>query len=299
MGCRQIKLHPKEKKVVFIEERHNYLSTLPEQSKQTAFFRLVFDETYQVPLSETAETDNIYYSSIQSIKRNSKEEFNRHYNKISKRKISENSIAPFIHDDFLIFTLIIGVRKFDCQMDWLLDVIRKRAKSTITTTFENLLIGNYQSKVNIQSIVLVFLFLLDKSKLNNEHLLEAYKAITNTHQSYHSDFIRIIHYRAFDIVIQLKLPREMDDVSRLIRFETRFKKRIRVFTYFAYNLFLILILFGAYKVLRSLPEDKKLIVNDLNLIIGLAAVIGLSGNFFPRIKKGLLNLMLKIFGYKN
>lgn len=284
--------------MVFIEEKHSYLSSLADQPKQKALFALVSNETFVAPQSEVSETDTIYYSSIQAIKKNSKVDFNTQYAKISKRKISENSTAPFIHDDFLIFTLVIGVLKFECDIDWLLGVIRNRAKGKTTTTFENLLIGNYQSKVNIQSIVLAFLFLLDRSKISNEQLNEAYNGMCDTNQSFNNDFIRIVHYRAFDIIIQFKLPRDTDEVSRLLEFEACFKKRINVFSIVAYNLFIIGVLFGAYKVLQLLPEDKKLIVNDLNLIIGLGAIIGLSGNFIPKLKTKFQEMILRAFGYR-
>lgn len=283
--------------MVFIEEKHSFLRNLSDQPKQMALFALVSDESFQTPQNDISETDAIYYSSIRAIKANSKEEFNIQFDKISKRKVSENSTAPFIHDDFLIFTLVIGVLKFECKKEWLLGVIRNRAKSATTTTFENLLTGNYQSKANIQSLVLVFLFLLDKSKVINELLVEAYNSMSDTKQSYNSEFIRIIHYRSFDIIIQFKLPRDTDEISRLLEFETRFKKRISIFSIITYNVFMTLILYGAYQVLQYLPEDKKLVVNDLNLIIGFGAILGLSGNFIPKLKTKFKELILRGFGY--
>jgi hypothetical protein len=283
--------------MVFIEEKHMYLSSLAEQPKQKALYALVSDETLAVQPNEVSETDAIYYSSIQAIKKNAKADFDTQYTKISKRKVSENSTAPFVHDDFLIFTLVIGVLKFECDKDWLLGVIRNRAKVKTTTTFENLLTGNYNSNVNNQSMILVFLFLQDKSKITNDLLNEAYHAMSDIKESFNNDFIRIVHYRAFDIIIQFKLPRDTDEESRLLEFESRFKKRINVFSIIAYNLFIVGILVGAYIILQLLPEDKKLVVNDLSLIIGLGAIIGLSGNFIPKLKTKFQELILRAFGY--
>ncbi len=282
--------------MVFIEERHIYLSSLADQPKQKALFALVSDETFKSPQNEISETDAIYFSSIQAIKTKSKEGFNSQYAIITKRKVSENSTVPFIHDDFLIFTLIIGVLKFECEKEWLLGIIRNRAKSATTTTFENLLTSDYSSKANIQSIVLVALFLLDKSKITDEHLDNAYHAMSDTKQSFNGDFIRIIYYRAFDIIIQYKLPRDTDKVSQLLEFETRFKKRINIFTYFAYNTLLLLILIGAYKILHSLPEDLKLTINEVGIIITIGGV-GLLGNIIPKWKMKFEKSILRVFGY--
>ncbi|MGY8914372.1 MAG: hypothetical protein ACKVJF_04715 [Flavobacteriales bacterium] len=283
--------------MVFIEEKHIFLRSLSDLPKQKALIALVSSETFNFSQSNISETDAIYFSSIQSIKENSKANFKIQYDKISKRKVSENSVAPFIHDDFLIFTLVTGVLKFELEKAWLLDVVSKRAKNTTTTTFENLLTGNYQSKANIPSLILTFLFLSDKPKITNELLVEAYNSMSDITQSFKNDFIRIIHYRAFDLIIQFKLPRDVDRISQLLEFETIFKKRIKYFSIIVYNVFLILILYSAYRVLQYLPEDKKLVLNDLNLIIGLGALIGFSGNFIPKLKTKIKQLMLRIFGY--
>jgi len=128
--------------MVFIEEKHSYLSSLTNQPKQIALFALVSSEVFQLPIGSFSESDTIYYSSIHAIKKNLKDDFRSQYVKISQRKVSENPTAPFVHDDFLIFTLIIGVLKFECDKDWLLRVIRSRARGRVTTTFENLLSGN-------------------------------------------------------------------------------------------------------------------------------------------------------------
>ena len=110
--------------MVFIEEKHSYLSSLSNQPKQKALYALVSEETLVQP-TEVSEIDAIYYSSIQAIKKNAKADFSIQYSKISKRKVSKNTTAPFVHDDFLMFTLVIGVIKFECDKDWLLGVDRK------------------------------------------------------------------------------------------------------------------------------------------------------------------------------
>lgn len=283
--------------MVFIEEKHSYLSSIADQPKQKALYALVSDEPFTAQPNEVSETDAIYYSSIQAINKTAKADFDTQYGKISKRKVSENSAAPFVHDDFLIFTLVIGVLKFDCDKNWLLGVIRNRAKGKTTTTFENLLTGNYQSNANNQSIVLALLFLLDKSKITNNQLNEAYNAMSDTKESFNNDFIRILHYRAFDIIIQFKLPRDTDEVSRLLEFESRFKKRINVFTYLAYNTLLLLFLIGAYKLLHSFPDDIKSKINEVGIIIGIGGV-GLFGNIIPKWKEKFQELTLRAFGYR-
>ena len=282
--------------MVFIEERHNFLSELADKPKQKALFTLVSDESLQPTNNEVSETDAIYYACIEAIKNNHRERFNNQYSRISKRKVSQNSTAPFVHDDFLIFTLVIGVLKFEYEKEWLLGLINSRPENAITTTFENIIKGNHQSKANIQSLILVFLYLMDKTKITNEILVQAYKALSGTEQPFNNDFMRIIHYRAFDIIIQFKLPRNADEISRLLSFEKRFKKRVNVLSYIVYNSLLLFLLIGAYLILESLPEDWKSKINDLAVILGLAGT-GLFGNFIPKLKIKIKVTLMSILGY--
>lgn len=284
--------------MVSLEERQQYIEGLIDQPKQKALFALVNEEKSLVPESDVSETDLLYYSAIKAINDDSKNAFIDQYGKISKRKITENSTAPFIHDDFLIFTLIVGVSKFNSDKEWLIGVVNKRAKNEITTTFQNILSGDFLSKANNYSLVLVFLFLLDKSKINDEKLTEAYDSIVNSNQAAKNDFLRIIQYRAFDVIIKLKIPRSTDDLARLLDFEMVFKRKVKGLSILIYNTFIILVLFSGYKALQYLPEDKKLVINDINLIIGIGAIIGLSGNFIPWLKTQFQDMLLRLFGYK-
>lgn len=282
--------------MVFVKERHDYVTSIAEQPKLMALFALFSDTSFSYPVKDISEIDSIYYSCIWSIKTNSKKDFINHYGKISKRKISANSIAPFIHDNFLIYALIIGVLKFDLEREWLINIVGYKAKNNIKTTFENLLASNYQSKANNQSIVLTFLFNHDKKKINDELLVEAYESITNPDQLNNNDFIRILNYIAFDIVIKFKLPRDADEISRLLEFKARFKKRINIFSYIVYNSLLIFFVYGIYSFFHALPEDSKANINEIAIITGITG-FGLLGNIIPKWKTIFHSLMLKAFGY--
>ena len=67
--------------MVFIEEKHSYLSSIADQPKQKALFHLVSDESFAGQPNEVSETDAIYYSSIQAIKKNEQAGFETQYTK--------------------------------------------------------------------------------------------------------------------------------------------------------------------------------------------------------------------------
>ena len=94
------------------------------------------------------------------------------------------------------------------------------------------------------------------------------------------------------------MPRDADEVSRLLEFEIRFKKRINFITYLTYNTLLLLILIGAYRILHSLPEDMKEKINEIGILIGIGG-IGLFGNIIPKLRLNFRNLIFRFFGYQN
>lgn len=268
-----------------------------EQPKLCALYSLLWNKPFEAPSDNVSETDNIYYAALQSIRLGSRKDFHRQYSKISQRKISKDSSAPFLHDDFLIFSLLLGIIKFDSDDEWLLKVVHARASNAITTTFENILSGNFQSKSNIQSLILVFHSFLSREMISNDLLNEAYESLTDTKQSYNSDFIKLTHYKAFDLIIEYKVSRDTDEVSKLFEFEKRFKKRINIFAYIFHNFFLLVLLILAYKLIQVLPDEVKADINDFNVIIGIGGV-GLLGNIIPKWKAKLQELILKAFGYQ-
>ena len=65
--------------MVFIEERHKFVSSLEEQPKQMALYSLLSNKQFINRNDNVSETDAIYYASIHSIINNSRKEFNIQY----------------------------------------------------------------------------------------------------------------------------------------------------------------------------------------------------------------------------
>lgn len=104
-----------------------------------------------------SETDDIYFGIISAIQSNDKTAFEKHYGKKSKSKPSKESPAPFVNDDFLVFSIIVGVSKFKLDKSWIKHTASIRSKNSITTTLDNLLAENYYSTSNLPEIVFMFL----------------------------------------------------------------------------------------------------------------------------------------------
>ncbi|MBK9961982.1 MAG: hypothetical protein IPP06_11840 [Saprospiraceae bacterium] len=143
--------------MVSIENKISYLSRIGDSPKLSAFNQLLTGKAIAQPIgNDLSETDEIFFGIISAIQANDKSAFDKHYSKKSKSNPSKESPAPFVNDDFLIFSIILGVTKFNIDKAWIKSIVSIRSKNSITTTLDNLLTDNYYSTSNLPEIVLMF-----------------------------------------------------------------------------------------------------------------------------------------------
>ena len=90
--------------MVSIEERISYLNKIQQIPKIKLFFDLLNDKQC---VTNIANVDVAYIGFINSLSNNNEQKFKEFYNDFSRKKPSSESL--WINDDFLIFTLILGI----------------------------------------------------------------------------------------------------------------------------------------------------------------------------------------------
>ena len=110
--------------MVSLEEQNTYLSNAVKNEKLRAFYSMLQLSRFNYSDSDLSEIDEIYFKIINSIINKSKGDFGKYYAKISKRIPVEDT--PFIHNDYLIFPIILGVFLFDEDKKWIKMVVRKQ-----------------------------------------------------------------------------------------------------------------------------------------------------------------------------
>lgn len=282
--------------MVPLELRSKYLMELGQKPKLLAFYNMLYGKGIVIPPSQLIETDKIYYGMLEAIATNNKNLFQTHFQKINKRTPSKDSFSPFVHDDLLVFTLLVGVIKFSVEKSWLQNLLSIRSASAITSTFDALLNNNYYSKSNNCEIVIPFLELLNDHSLTNDYLNEAYITITNNQSLFdgRNDFQTILSIKAYDSIV-LSRDSEGSELSRLKTFERRFTARIKILTLIVYNSLLIGGLYLIVKILGSYPAIKDY-ADTIGLVVG---ILGVSlANYFTIAKYYLEKLILRIGGLK-
>jgi len=287
--------------MVSLEEKQTYLQRIDTNPKLSAFKKLLCGQAIIFPVDkQISDTDKIYYEIITAIQTNNKNKFVEFFNKKKNSNPNKDNPQPFIHDDFLIFSLIIGIIKFDCDKEWIKNVIAARIKNDITITFENILSGNFYHSDNSKSVVFMYFNLIDQTKLTSEFVTATFQSINLDNQLFQNrnDFIIICSVLSYNRIIELKTFPESNEIVLLKSFETKFTKRIKILAWIIQTAILVLLFYGILQ-LFSMKTEIKDFFDKIGSIFTLLGIIGISqiGNVSKWLKKFFINTLLKLLGY--
>lgn len=286
--------------MVSLEKIFGFQARIETTSKLKAFNNLLLAKPIHCPLEEQNEIEQIYYGILESIIINDKDKFEEFYNRKNKSNPSKESPSPFVNDDFLIFSLIVGIVKYNIEPSWIKKIISLRTRSPLTITLENLVTENYFSKSNLPEIVFIYLQLNKPELINPEFSNTVLKSIfenTNLFES-KSDFHIICTLRSYELILELKDSLQGSDVSLLKSFNKQFVSRIKIFAWIIQTIVMISLIYYAFKLI-TLNTDIKALIDKIGSVLKFLGMFGLSqlGNILPAVKNISLKLSLKLFGY--
>lgn len=279
----------------------SYLSSIRSQPKMAAYDDLINGRDIQVQdTKKLHEIDIIYFGILKAIQENRANEFQIHYTK-KKRSIPIDVLtSPFINDSFLIFCLIVGIKKFDLDIDWMEKVLAIRSKNEITTTFENILKDDLNSKSNLAEITIIFQHLMSTSENSDDLQISAYQSVTQNFNLFGSkdDFHIISSLRAFDLAIEQRKPIDNNRINALNVFEKKFIKRTKVAASIFRTTIFLCVIFVLQKILSENPGIGDWI-DEHNTLLAILSLIGVTvlGNIFPFINGISNEWTMKLFGY--
>ena len=287
--------------MVSLEDKCSYSNRINDSPKLLAFNKFLEGKGIKIPYGEDlSETDRVFYGIIIAIQSNKKAEFKKYYNKKSKSNPSKETPAPFVNDDFLIFSIILGVTKFEIDKHWIKNIVSIRSKNAITTTFENLLQENYFSTSNIPEIVFVFLQQTYQSMISNEYLNTTFNSINQNRRlfSNRSDFLILCAIHAYDSIIVLKEAPEGSEIQLLKSFEERFYKRAKVLSWIFQVFILCGFIYGLLKLPIYSPKTVE-IINEYNFAFTILGALGFTflGNQLGYFKRKSHEFTMRILGY--
>lgn len=284
--------------MVFIENRIQYLKTIISNRKLNTFYSLLYGKCCDLEnISDNNEIDLIYYGVINSLLKDNKENFDDNYSKLISRTPNKD-FSPFIHDDVLIFCLIVGIIKFKKNKEWITRILQERFVSQTTITFKNIVNENFSSTENLSEVIIVFKFLLKDYDLMQYLLDDTYLKIVDNSELFDdkNDFLIITKLKALDCIILLKNSPDTQAFTFLKKFETTFLKRTKFISTLLYLSLLSILIYYLTVYVWSNQWLNELFQN-LGLVLTILG-IGLFGYIFKWIKKHIEILVNLLFGYK-
>lgn len=287
--------------MVSLESKFAYIERVNASPKLRAFHDLLSEKNISFwHENNLSDADELFIGIISSIQTSNKEKFETIYQKKSKSNPTKDSLLPFVNDDFLIFSLIVGIKKYDIDTSWIKNVVAIRSRNAITITLENILNENYYSTINLPEVVLMYFQLIDESFITNNLLDSAYKSVSENAALFEnrSDFQILCATSAYDIIIRLKNAPEGSEVYLLKQFNLKFVKRIKVLSFL---LQLSILLFLLYCLLQLPVYSPELIIwiNKYGYVFTVLGALGVTliGNQFNFIKRKSQELTMRMFGY--
>jgi len=287
--------------MVSIENRVDYSLRINQSQKLTAFNNLLQGKAVLLFTNEEMnQSDEIYFELVNAIHTKDKASFEKFYNKKNKSHPSKESPTPFVNDDFLIFSLIVGITKFELDRVWIKEIVSLRKRNAITITLENILNENYYSKSNLNEIVLMYFQLNNPSLITNNFLNDTFKAILEYTALFEnkSDFQIICAIRSYDLIIVQKEALDGSEINLLKQFNSSFLKRVKIIAWIIQTIILITLIYFTI-VLISNNLEIKAFFDKIGSVLKLFGILGISqlGNIIPAFKRISNEILLRILGY--
>lgn len=287
--------------MVPLEERIGYLSRVNESHKLTAFNNLLLGKTIVVPEDQNLnESEEYYFGIVNAIQKNNKADFEKYFDKKCKSKPSKDSPAPFVNDDFLMFSFIVGVVRFNVNKDWINYIVSIRNRNAITITFENILNENYYSTSNLPEIVFMFLRLNNQSLITNEFVNFTFKKVTENIKLFESrsDFQILCSIIAYDSILLLKELPDNSELNVFRRFNAKLIGRIKYLSWIIQAVFFAGLVYLLLKLPQYSPE-AILFIDTYNYAFTILGALGLSliGNIIPGFRNKSQELIMRMLGY--
>ena len=287
--------------MVSLENRIAYSLRINESQKLGAFNNLLLNKPIVLLQGyELSEPEEIYFGIVSAIQMGDKTAFEKHYSKKNKSKPSKDSPAPFVNDDFLIFSIILGVTKFNIDKSWIKSIVLIRSKNAVTTTLDNLLEDNFYSTSNLPEIVLMFLQLTNQELITNNFLDFTFKRIKENSALLESksDLQILCAINAFDLIILLKEEPDGSEISLLKTFNSKFTQRAKILSWILQVGLLIGLLYGLLRLPIYSPTTVDLL-NKYGYVFSVLGALGftLLGNQLEFIRRKSQEVVMRMLGY--
>ncbi|NLR57636.1 hypothetical protein HGH93_05975 [Chitinophaga polysaccharea] len=284
--------------MVSLDERIPLLQALNGDNKLHAFWSLLINKPidFQLAADNDSEVDQVYFGCIKAIIADNKPEFELHFNRLARRSPTRDDPPPFVFDDLLIYTILVGSCMFGVGKEWLGNILRIRPSSPSTITFQNLLNVDVNRYDSLQFVVVPFLHRKNRSVISNEMLNNALNEITSDPSLFTGNnlFAALLAMRCYNLIISMKEYGKNPLDLQFLEYKPIFLRRIKIVARFSLAILVFCLVHFLVLFLKNYPSLKAA-AESYNTIAGLLGA-GVA-SLFPKLVQGWSKVILHLVGY--
>jgi hypothetical protein len=211
------------------------------------------------PVLNPSDTDSVVCNLLTYVRRADAAAALSLYEKLIVRQVRSDS--EWIHNDYLIFSLICAVRKFQLNSDWVRQILRSRPNSELTQrlinkSFDNILAGNDNAKEDYHQISVVYQLVTQQVQFDAERLHKMFAYLwRHPFPYFESEFLNIVSLRAIRGSFEAKGLLNPEEFFAAEKFTERFLTRTRILATIMVTVPVLLLILGLAIATFRYPDN--------------------------------------------
>lgn len=201
--------------MVSLDGRNQFIDDLRNAPSTQFAFALVFGESRKI-----AEATTVADRAVRAIATNNQVAFAEVIEELRRRKVKADS--DWVLDDFLLFALLVGSKKFRVGGEVCSAIINERRPTNeLDTAFNGALRSLSQDAYAIEGafsfVKLVFCDLIGQLRIDSAVARSVYAELTKPEFFAELDtFPRLLAYRAFDLLVRDGIEEKLDSMDAIV-----------------------------------------------------------------------------------
>lgn len=284
--------------MVSLIDKSDFIVGLSRNTLARDFLDLLADK--QIPNRDYSPTiaPDVASAAIQCLQRNDSKGFASLYTEFSRRM--PDADTDWIYDDFVVFALVLAVRRFQMNPTWLINAIairkdsKRDGRKNLPSTFISLLRGNFESDDSFYEIVVVACEVLQENRINEARLNKLFSELWGLTFPFYesSSCLNMLSLKAIEITIRRKGLLNPEREGRVEQFLASFSQRTHMIAAVIVNLFyILLLLLGMWLTIESYSglSDRM-----ISFVSGILTLLGTTVLWFFRSRKRLTGSLTRL-----
>jgi hypothetical protein len=264
--------------MVYIEQQSAYLSQF-DDSQIASLLKEILKDRLGIVSEKIHIAGELALNLLIAVKSLDKSMAEKYYSVFIKRQPTKES--HWIYDNYVLFSIVCAVRKFNIDNQWIrnvIDISYSGADSTnkkIKDSFKNLLSGNYNANGDFHQISVVYQFLAKDEHYNDKSINKMFHFLwLKPFPFFEEDFLNIISLKAIEIGFMKKSLLTDVQYYQLNIFVPNFNTRANFIAKIFSRVIIVTLIIAVLFLLWKLDNSEEQYATTLKIAVFLSSFSG-------------------------